>query len=188
MKKRMILTGIISQTAIAVMLVFGMVLAGCDNGSTDDIFAGTWEGVAYGDSPLALSDGATQIRVVAANGSFTAYATCTYPNVVDFEYGRGTYTVSGSTATVTLNESVTVVRTDDNGDLIQWAWPRSNLSQTVTLTGNSFTFFGSTFTKPVSGAPGTPGSPGLYRGTDTSPQANTGALFLALAWLKTKTV
>ncbi|GHT90705.1 hypothetical protein FACS1894137_19950 [Spirochaetia bacterium] len=160
MKKRVILTEIIS-----LALIFGMAVLGCKNptsggtgggtgsvgtggtggiGGDSDVFAGTWTGIVY-EGDLSF-DTETHLRVVAANKSWKAYATCTYPKLTNRECGQGTYTVSGGKATVTIKKTL-YVWWDGSGNVTKTEWQDANKSQTVTITGGSTSFQGSTFTK-----------------------------------------
>jgi hypothetical protein len=114
MKKRHVLTGIISRAAIAAMLVFGMVLAGCDNGNGDgdtvatptaSPAAGT---VAYG----------TAITLSTATAGATIYYT-TDGSTPTTSYGGSTCYYSGPipvTAAVTI-KAIAVINGTDSGEL-----------------------------------------------------------------------
>jgi hypothetical protein len=125
---------------LGVLLVFGFVFTACDNGtpsSDDDVFAGTWV--------------SSQMKLVASNGSFKEYMVPSNNEIV-----RGTYTVSGTT----VSAKVTEVNTSVFGGADAWVayanlsdaekgllgMPDGNTMQ-ITITGNSWTANGQTFTK-----------------------------------------
>jgi hypothetical protein len=147
MKKRVVLAAMVSVT-----LALGLAVIGCDNGSTGggggddggDLFAGTWEGFVYDNWDTGTT---SYLKAIAANNSFKVYETCTYPNLTNIESKRGTYTVSGSTATITITEELWVTYYVVSGNIVSTEWRPTNQSQTVSLTGNSISFLGSTYTK-----------------------------------------
>jgi hypothetical protein len=126
MKNKLVLT-------FGILMVFGLVLAGCpnddttNNGDGDDVFKGTWV--------------STEIKIVAADGIFTQYLIANNKNMI-----RGSYTVSGNT----VNLKITGVNTEmfgagaDNwvsyADLTDQA--KENVgseNQQISISGNKFT-------------------------------------------------
>ncbi|MDR0623892.1 MAG: hypothetical protein LBG10_05625 [Treponema sp.] len=129
---------------LALVLTFGLILAGCDlgggggGGSYDpnDPFAGTWESSTF--------------RIVATSGSPGEFKQ--YMN--NKEGVRGTYTYSGNTVTATITEVNTEMFGGTDG-WVSWDDLPSNYKQqyigsqiqTFTISGNSFISHGETFTK-----------------------------------------
>jgi hypothetical protein len=145
-------------------------------GDGGDIFAGTWEGITY-ETNSAGYNTVVQYRAVAANGVFTVYATSTYPNITNLESHRGTYTISGTTATITITEWRTYSYNVLTGDLTTTpVWEASNTSEYVIITGDSMSFMGSTFTKwaTVATPAASPAAGAVTSGTTITLSTTTG--------------
>jgi hypothetical protein len=102
MKNRVLFTGILVS-----ILVFGSILAACDNGSTDsggggsNPLEGTWSYLPQG-----------QIQeTITFSGSNYEWKEATYGGLTTYE--RGTYSVSGNTITFHPTQAL-----DNNGNLI----------------------------------------------------------------------
>jgi len=110
-------------------------------GGSDPI-AGTWEGVAPGSGNSTFN-----VKTIAANGSFKNYLN-------NAEYARGTYTFAGNTVTMTITEmdeglamggaSAGFKPYDDLPADFKQAVPKTSQ---ITITGNTLTSGGVTFTK-----------------------------------------
>ena len=75
---------------LVIVLVFGMVVVGCDNGSTDsNSFVGTWIGTDGDGDPVTLVCTTTNWTASFYDGTET-----------------GTYTYSGNTATIIQGSEV----------------------------------------------------------------------------------
>jgi hypothetical protein len=126
--------------ALGVLLVFGLVLVACDNGNNPeagnnpgdgDIFAGTWVGTPSGGPQQP-------IKYINTGGSFRGYYV--HQNT-DYEFVRGTYTVSGSTVTVKITQ-MNNARIDNNGPKFTGSddWqPYAKASSYWQLTSDTFT-------------------------------------------------
>ncbi|GHU47413.1 hypothetical protein FACS1894200_02750 [Spirochaetia bacterium] len=119
-------------------------------GGNSDLFAGTWggDGTSSGAFLAGSSPVTGQHTLVAANGSFRVYVTAYTAGANYLEVGRGSYTVSGTSANVTLTQvlewwhQLTPPYT-----IISSSWISVSDSFQVTLTGNSFSAVGITWTK-----------------------------------------
>jgi hypothetical protein len=113
---------------LVVLLVFGLVLVGCPNNTTnttdDDIFEGTWVGTSYGQT----------LTIVAANNSWQEYTIISGQQV---EIVRGTYTISGNTATVIITHINEGARTGtDNWKT--FAETSDEVKAIMNMTSNTF--------------------------------------------------
>jgi hypothetical protein len=131
---------------LALVLTFGLILAGCDLGGgggggindPNDPFAGTWEGSSF--------------RIVATSGTPGTFTNYRLPG--NIEAIHGTYTYTGNTVVGIITEVNTVifggndewVAWDDLDDYYKQQYISSQI-QTLTISGNSFTSNGETFTK-----------------------------------------
>jgi hypothetical protein len=84
---------------LALALVFGLVLTGC-NLNDEDACAGTWTGTVKNET----TGQDVSVKVVAADGSWDQYQVI---NDKDTGLYRGTYTVSGATITFTITNANT---------------------------------------------------------------------------------
>jgi hypothetical protein len=146
MKKNILWLGM-----LAIALVFGMIVIGCDNGNDGggaDPFNGTWKNEAEG------------LWFVAADGKFTTYSyvwseTEGGEETVDGEMEdlRGTYKVSGKKVNAIVTDVNTFVEETNTYKWVSYAslppedkeeYPSSFAG---TVSGNTFTVFGMAFKK-----------------------------------------
>ena len=146
-----------SKAVIIAVLAFGFVFAGCnpDDKPAADQFEGTWINKAgTGDTASIL---AGQYKIVVSGKNVTESAklsgASTYTDIT-----KGTYTASGDSRTITWTEVNPVMFGGDaTGGFISYETFIANNSEytttnfpqtmTVTISGNSFTVSGMTFTK-----------------------------------------
>ena len=129
---------------IALAAIIGFSFTACGDGDGgggggSDAFTGTWVGTSSGMT----------LKFVAANGSFKQYMVTSS----DIEVVRGTYTVSVNTVSATITEVNTIMF----GGADTWvAYANLNNSyqgfvgaqnRQFTISNNSFTEQGTTFTK-----------------------------------------
>ena len=98
---------------LVIVLVFGVTVVGCDDGSNSNPFEGTWTGIVDGEN----------IRVVITSSTFSV-------TFIDFPSEgvlmTGTYTYTGNTATATV---------EFDGDVVSGSATVNGNSMTVTLQG-----------------------------------------------------
>ena len=127
-----------SLILLALALAFGMMVVGCDDGSTDDNggqtssnpFKGTWTGTFRNQNDFL--NGQTVTMVIEDT-------TWSWVASNDFEV-EGTYTYSGNTANLLM------IRQRVNSSS-PWNVAETPMSQTVTVSGNTITGNGETFTR-----------------------------------------
>jgi hypothetical protein len=130
MKANACLTGI-----LGFILVFGVVLAGCDNGTTDDggsnPLEGTWN---------YFSGGQIEGSITFSGSTYDQKQTTT-AGLVSFE--QGTYTVSGSNITFQPTKKL-----DNEGNLKDVSGTNAApYVATYSIVGNNLILRGTTYTK-----------------------------------------
>ena len=147
---------------LAIVLVFGMAVVGCDNDSTDDkggnnnsggdVFNGTAWKVTYSGTTITLKFESPNVYQTGDNGALALL---------------GTYTASGNTATITIEGTPT----------------------TATMSGNTLTYQGVTYTKDTSGGnpvnPGGGGEGGTFTITGIPAELNGKYIRLTISGLTT---
>jgi hypothetical protein len=118
MKKRMVLTGIISQAALAAILVFGVVLSGCGDGAGNgnggiDNTSGTQDGLSYGAT--AKTDGSKHyLLTVPYNEALAAlnkkYGTMEETSSINMKYGSDLSFASGDWVILEIENNQSGVR------------------------------------------------------------------------------
>jgi len=140
---------------LAMVLTFGMTVVGCDDGSGGDPETGGNSGGNTGTDPFAGTWEASGMKIVAANGSFES----SMDGKVLF---KGTYTCKGNNVTATITHYNPWMFDEDDDQLYTWAaLPQKykdeyNMSQNnqMTVTGNTLSANGVTFTKQGGGNSG----------------------------------
>ncbi|GHV62569.1 hypothetical protein AGMMS49587_09780 [Spirochaetia bacterium] len=107
MKKKMILTGIISKAAIAAMLLFGLVLMGCPTDAGDGGDPATVTGVTVSPATVVIKQGGTKTFSAAVNGTNSPAQTVTW-TIVTTGVAESTK-FAGNVLTIAAGESKTTI-------------------------------------------------------------------------------
>jgi hypothetical protein len=158
---------------MAALLCASLFVMGCggageggDGDGSSDPFAGTWEG----SGTLVYFNESGEWILDAQNGAFQVYLTNPQVAARNLCIGRGAYTYSGNTVTLTITQTLTWWWNSSTYQITDQRWENSGAQITVNIIGDAITTGGVRFTKtrvPGAGPDGGNSIVGTWTSTGT---------------------